>query len=194
MLASSARLIRSRATAGDLAARPLRRLVELDRDVVVDSRGRHRRRQSRSACSSAENHVIEALVDGRHVRGVVDVQPTSRRLLPRPALRLHPARPPRRHRRSATAGHGARCRAPCSRRCVSGAAVEEGETLGVMEAMKMELTLKAPFDGAVTEAVRSRGAGRPRRAAVRRRATLATDAGSLKVRARADDAHSAGGR
>ncbi len=29
--------------------------------------------------------------------------------------------------------------------------VEEGETLGVLEAMKMELALKAPFDGTVTE-------------------------------------------
>ncbi|MGD9962226.1 acetyl/propionyl/methylcrotonyl-CoA carboxylase subunit alpha [Nocardioides sp.] len=32
-----------------------------------------------------------------------------------------------------------------------GAAVVEGETLGVMEAMKMELALKAPFAGTVTE-------------------------------------------
>jgi len=31
-----------------------------------------------------------------------------------------------------------------------GQAVEEGETLGVMEAMKMELALKAPFAGTVT--------------------------------------------
>ena len=32
-----------------------------------------------------------------------------------------------------------------------GSEVEEGETLGVMEAMKMELALKAPFAGTVTE-------------------------------------------
>jgi acetyl-CoA/propionyl-CoA carboxylase, biotin carboxylase, biotin carboxyl carrier protein len=31
-----------------------------------------------------------------------------------------------------------------------GQAVAEGETLGVMEAMKMELALKAPFAGTVT--------------------------------------------
>ena len=31
-----------------------------------------------------------------------------------------------------------------------GDAVEEGEVLGVMEAMKMELSLKAPFAGTVT--------------------------------------------
>jgi 3-methylcrotonyl-CoA carboxylase alpha subunit/acetyl-CoA/propionyl-CoA carboxylase biotin carboxyl carrier protein len=31
-----------------------------------------------------------------------------------------------------------------------GHAVEEGQVLGVMEAMKMELTLKAPFAGTVT--------------------------------------------
>jgi acetyl-CoA/propionyl-CoA carboxylase, biotin carboxylase, biotin carboxyl carrier protein len=32
-----------------------------------------------------------------------------------------------------------------------GQRVEEGETLGVMEAMKMELALKAPVAGTVTE-------------------------------------------
>ena len=33
---------------------------------------------------------------------------------------------------------------------VEGGTVAEGETLGVMEAMKMELALKAPFAGTVT--------------------------------------------
>ncbi len=33
----------------------------------------------------------------------------------------------------------------------TGAAVVAGDTLGVMEAMKMELALKAPFDGVVSE-------------------------------------------
>ena len=32
-----------------------------------------------------------------------------------------------------------------------GQVVAEGETLGVMEAMKMELALKAPFAGTLTE-------------------------------------------
>ena len=49
-------------------------------------------------------------------------------------------------------------------------AVEEGDTLGVMEAMKMELALKAPFAG-VGQRGRRRGrrAGRPRRRALRGR-------------------------
>ena len=36
-------------------------------------------------------------------------------------------------------------------RVEAGQAVAEGETLGVMEAMKMELALKAPFAGTVAE-------------------------------------------
>jgi biotin carboxyl carrier protein len=32
-----------------------------------------------------------------------------------------------------------------------GASVQAGDELGVMEAMKMELSLRAPFDGVVTE-------------------------------------------
>ena len=38
-----------------------------------------------------------------------------------------------------------------------GQAVAEGETLGVMEAMKMELALKAPFAGTVTTVGASAG-------------------------------------
>ena len=49
-------------------------------------------------------------------------------------------------------------------RVAEGDAVAEGQVLGMMEAMKMELSLKAPFAGTVTAVERGRrspgGAGR----------------------------------
>jgi 3-methylcrotonyl-CoA carboxylase alpha subunit/acetyl-CoA/propionyl-CoA carboxylase biotin carboxyl carrier protein len=126
-------------------------LVELDRDVVVD----------RAAGTvdgvpfrqlSAENHVLEAVVDGRRVRAVVNVQRDivevsyqgQRHVLTR-ADRLAGAR-------SEASGT---VTAPMPGtvldvRVAEGQVVEEGDVLGVLEAMKMELALKAPFPGTVT--------------------------------------------
>jgi biotin carboxyl carrier protein len=125
--------------------------VELDRDVVVD----------RAAGTvdgvpfrqlSAENHVLEAVVDGRRVRAVVNVQRDivevsyqgQRHVLTR-ADRLAGAR-------SEASGT---VTAPMPGtvldvRVAEGQVVEEGDVLGVLEAMKMELALKAPFPGTVT--------------------------------------------
>ena len=70
-----------------------------------------------------------------------------------PAVRLRAARPVRR-RRLQPSGEGS-LTAPMPGTVlavdvVEGDAVEEGQRLGVLEAMKMELALKAPFAGTVT--------------------------------------------
>jgi 3-methylcrotonyl-CoA carboxylase alpha subunit/acetyl-CoA/propionyl-CoA carboxylase biotin carboxyl carrier protein len=130
---------------------PAPTLVELDRDVVVD----------RAAGTVdgvpvhqvyAEKHVLELDLDGHRVRGVVNVQPDivevsyqgQRFVLTGPdRLADH-----------AAVGDGT-ITAPMPGtvlevRVVTDERVEEGQVLGMMEAMKMELSLKAPFAGTVT--------------------------------------------
>ena len=94
-----------------------------------------------------------SLVDGRRERAVVNVRAArGRGRAPRPALRLRaPGRLRRPRPSSATARSWPRCPAPSSTSgSTEGQAVAEGDVLGVMEAMKMELSLKAPFAGTVT--------------------------------------------
>jgi acetyl/propionyl-CoA carboxylase alpha subunit len=141
-----------------LGGAPAGTLVELDREVLVD----------RAAGTvdgvpvhevSAEQHVLELNIDGHRSRAVVNVQPDivevsyqgQRFVLTGPdRLADHVA-----------VGDGT-LTAPMPGtvlevRVAVGDAVEEGQVLGMMEAMKMELSLKAPFAGTVTSVDASAG-------------------------------------
>jgi acetyl-CoA/propionyl-CoA carboxylase biotin carboxyl carrier protein len=133
-----------------LGGPPAPTLVELDRDVVVD-------RVAGSVDGipvrllSAENHVIEALVDGHHVRAVVNVQPSVADVSYRG--QRFDFTPPDRLADIVAAGDGS-ITAPMPGTVLDvrvgvGEAVADGDLLGVLEAMKMELALKAPFAGTV---------------------------------------------
>jgi acetyl-CoA/propionyl-CoA carboxylase biotin carboxyl carrier protein len=134
-----------------LGSPPAPTLVELDRDVVVD----------RAAGTvdgvpvrqlSGQNHVLELEIDGRRARAVVNVQPHI------VEVSYHGQRfvltGPDRLADQVAVGDGT-ITAPMPGtvlevRVAEGDAVEEGQVLGMMEAMKMELSLKAPFAGKVT--------------------------------------------
>jgi 3-methylcrotonyl-CoA carboxylase alpha subunit/acetyl-CoA/propionyl-CoA carboxylase biotin carboxyl carrier protein len=134
-----------------LGGPPAPTLVELDRDVLVD----------RAAGTVdgvpvrqlyAENHVLELEVDGHRVRGVVNVQPDivevshhgQRFVLTGPdRLGDHVALGDGTIT-AAMPGTVLEVRVGVHERVV------EGQVLGMMEAMKMELSLKAPFAGTVT--------------------------------------------
>ena len=134
-----------------LGGPPAPTLVELDRDVLVD----------RAAGTVdgvpvrqlyAENHVLELEVDGHRVRGVVNVQPYivevshhgQRFVLTGPdRLGDHVALGDGTIT-AAMPGTVLEVRVGVHERVV------EGQVLGMMEAMKMELSLTAPFAGTVT--------------------------------------------
>ena len=133
-----------------LGGPPAPTLVELDRDVVVD-RVAGTVDGIPVSVLSAENHVIEALVDGHHVRAVVNVQPRVADVSYRG--QRFDFTPPDRLADAVAAGDGS-ITAPMPGtvldvRVSVGQAVAEGDLLGVLEAMKMELALKAPFAGTV---------------------------------------------
>ena len=134
-----------------LGGPPAPTLVELDRDVYVD---RHAGTVDGVpfVLLSAENHVVDALVDGVPERAVVNVQPDVVDVSYRG--QRHVLTPPDRLADTVAVGDGILL-APMPGtvldvRVATGQQVAEGEVLGMMEAMKMELTLKAPFAGTVT--------------------------------------------
>ena len=121
-----------------------------------------------------ENHVLELEIDGHRVPGRGQRAARHRRgQLPRASgsCSTGPDRLARRRRPSATARSPPRCPAPCSRSASrAGDRSRRVSVLGMMEAMKMELSLKAPFAGTVTDGRRGRRRpGRARRHAVRGR-------------------------
>jgi acetyl-CoA/propionyl-CoA carboxylase, biotin carboxylase, biotin carboxyl carrier protein len=131
-----------------LGGAPAPIVVELDRDVVVD---RHLGTVDGTPVQmvSAENHVLELVVDGHTERAVVNVQPDIVEVSYRG--QRHVLTGPDRLADHVAVGDGT-IGAPMPGtvlevRVGAGERVEEGDVLGMMEAMKMELTLKAPFAG-----------------------------------------------
>ncbi len=148
-----------------LGADPAPSLVALDRDVVVDRHGGAVDGVPFRQLAAAD-HVLAAEVDGESVRAVVNVQPGH------PGVYDVAWRgqrfsfvPPDRLAGTVAVGDGTLV-APMPGtvlevRVSAGDPVVEGDVLGTMEAMKMELALRAPFTGTVTDVGAAAGAQVP---------------------------------
>ena len=134
-------------------------LVQLDVPVVVDrARGRVGDHDVRQV--SAEQHLLVLMVDGRRDQAVVNVQPHILEVV-HEGQRFVFERPDPFGDHGPTAGDGT-VLAPMPGALLAvdvaeGDTVVAGQRLGVLEAMKMELALKAPFDGVVTTVGASTG-------------------------------------
>ena len=146
-----------RADGWRMGADPAPDTVVLGDDVIVVDRHRgrvaHRGLSHDVRMTSAADHVVHLVVDGRPEHAVLNVQERFVDVSHR-GQRWMWERPDPFADLAADAGDGTLL-APMPGTVLAvnvseGQQVAEGETLGVMEAMKMELALKAPFAGTVT--------------------------------------------